>query len=297
MVKRSGFVAIIGRPNVGKSTLMNRILGQKISITSRRPQTTRHRILGIKTTSTAQTVYLDTPGIHKQVKNEMNRLMNRSAKQSMLDVDVIVMVLEGTRFTDEDEQVMQQVCRQEVPVILAINKLDKVKQKDTLLPYIAQFSEKACFTEIVPVSAKTGNGVEELEHVIENLLPQGQAFFPEEQVTDKSERFLAAEIVREKLMRLLGQELPYALTVEIEKFSDENNQLDIAALIWVEREGQKKIVIGKKGEKLKEIGIAARQDMERLFGTKVFLQLWVRVKSGWSDDIRALRSLGYGDDE
>ena len=297
MIKQCGFVAIVGRPNVGKSTLMNKILGQKISITSKRPQTTRHRILGIKTTDEVQTIYLDTPGIHKQAKNEMNRIMNRSAKQSMLDVDVIVFVLEGTHFTDEDEIVMQQVCRQEVPVILVINKLDKIKQKDVLLPQIARFSQEGKFAEIIPVSAKTGKGVDVLEKAIEKYMPEGDQFFPEDQVTDKSERFLAAEIVREKLMRLLGQELPYALTVEIEKFAEEDNKLEIAALIWVERDGQKAIVIGKKGEKLKEIGTAARQDMERLFGSKVFLELWVRVKSGWSDDIRALRSLGYGDDE
>ena len=218
MIKKCGFVAIVGRPNVGKSTLMNKVLGQKISITSKRPQTTRHRILGIKTVNEVQTVYLDTPGIHKQAKNEMNRIMNRSAKQSMLDVDAIVFVLEGTHFTEEDEMVMQQVCRQEVPVILVINKLDKIKQKDVLLPHIARFSDEKCFAEIIPVSAKTGKGVDNLEKTIEKYIPAGDQFFPEEQITDKSERFLAAEIVREKLMRLLGQELPYALTVEIEKY-------------------------------------------------------------------------------
>ena len=297
MITHCGFVAIVGRPNVGKSTLLNQILGQKISITSRRAQTTRHRILGIKTHDAIQTVYLDTPGIHKKLEKEMNRIMNRTATRSLLDVDVVVFVVEGTRFTDEDEMVLKHIQRQDVPVILVINKADVIKEKDTLLPYIAQRAEEYNYNQIVPISAKTGKGVEDLERMLEKMMPEGHGFFPEDQITDKSERFLAAEIIREKLMRLLGQELPYSLTVEIEKFTEEKGGLHIAALIWVEKDSQKRIVIGKKGEKLKEIGSQARQDMQRLFGEKIFLETWVRVKSGWSDDIRALRSLGYGDDE
>lgn len=297
MINRCGFVAIVGRPNVGKSTLLNKILGQKISITSKRPQTTRHRILGIKTEKDTQIIYLDTPGLHKNSGNEMNRIMNRTAKQSLAEVDVIVFVVEGTHFNEEDEMVLEQIKRQKIPAILVVNKLDKIKNKDELLPFIAEHSQEKVFSHIIPLSAKTGQSIDQLETEIEKLMPEGHAFFPEEQITDKSERFLAAELVREKLMRSLGQELPYALTVEIEKFTKENKGLHIAALIWVEREGQKAIVIGKKGAKLKEIGTQARQDMERLFGEKIFLELWVRVKSGWSDDIRALRSLGYGDDK
>jgi len=297
LITHCGFVAIVGRPNVGKSTLLNRILGQKISITSRRAQTTRHRILGIKTHDHIQTIYLDTPGIHRQGGKEMNRIMNRTATRSLVDVDVVVLVLEGTRFTDEDELALQQIKRQTAPVILVINKADKIKDKEKLLPFIAKSAESFAYAHIVPVSAKTGKGVDELEKTIETFLPEGPGYFPEDQITDKSERFLAAELIREKLMRQLGQELPYSLTVEIEKFTEEQGGLHIAALIWVEKDSQKRIVIGKKGEKLKEIGTLAREDMQKLFGAKVFLETWVRVKSGWSDDVRALRSLGYNDDD
>lgn len=299
MISRCGFVSIIGRPNVGKSTLMNRILGQKVSITSNRPQTTRHRILGIKTTDTAQAIYVDTPGVHLGAKRAMNRYMNKAAQQTLSEVDVVLFVVEGTKWTDEDQAVFEQLKKLAIPVIFVVNKVDQIAHKDVLLPFLQQKSSEMQFADVVPVSAKQGDQVDVLEQTVEKYLPESEPFFPEEQITDRSERFLAAELIREKLMRTLGQELPYYLTVEIEKFREERKKgvLHIAALIWVERDGQKAIIIGKGGEKLKEIGSIARADMEKLFGMKVFLQLWVRVKSGWSDDVRALRSLGYTDDE
>ncbi len=291
-----GMVSIVGRPNVGKSTLLNKLLGQKISITSRKPQTTRHNILGIRTTETSQMIFVDTPGIHKKQVKAMNQFMNRSALQSLHDVDVILFVVEGTRWTDEDENVLQKLQNVQCPVILLVNKIDKIKNKQEFLPHIASLSEKFNFHDILPISAKSGEQIDVLCQILEKLLPEGQPFFPEDQITDRSERFLAAEIIREKLMRSLGQELPYALTVEIEQFKESDKLLDIAAVCWVERKGQKSILIGKQGQKLKEIGRQARLDMEKLFGQKVYLQLWVKVKEGWSDDIRALRSLGYTED-
>lgn len=298
MSERCGYVAIVGRPNVGKSTLLNRILGQKISITSKRPQTTRHRILGIKTSETAQAIYVDTPGVHGDSKRAMNRFMNKTAYQSVKDVDVILFLVDGTKWTDDDELVLRHLKNYDTPVILVINKLDKLSDKEVLLPFIEQMQTRHTFKAVVPVSAMKGKQVPELEELVESLLPESEYFFPEDQVTDRSERFLAAEIIREKLMRMLGQELPYYLTVEIDQFKQKSNgQLSIAATIWVERDGQKAIIIGKNGQGLKEIGTVARQDMEKLFGEKIFLQLWVKVKSGWSDDVRALRSLGYVDNE
>lgn len=298
MSERCGYVAIVGRPNVGKSTLLNRILGQKISITSKRPQTTRHRILGIKTTENAQAIYVDTPGVHGDSKRAMNRFMNKTAYQSVKDVDVILFLVDGTKWTDDDELVLRNVKNYDTPVILVINKLDKLSDKEVLLPFIETMQGRHTFKAVVPVSAMKGKQVPELEELVESLLPESEFFFPEDQVTDRSERFLAAEIIREKLMRMLGQELPYYLTVEIDQFKQKSNgQISLAATIWVERDGQKAIIIGKNGEGLKEIGTVARKDMEKLFGEKVFLQLWVKVKTGWSDDVRALRSLGYVDNE
>lgn len=290
---RCGYVAIIGRPNVGKSTLLNRILGQKISITSRRPQTTRHRILGIKTTDDAQLLYVDTPGLHRAGGRAMNRYMNRVATAALQDVDVILFVVEGTRWTSEDQDILERLKSTAVPVILVVNKLDKVSDKDALLPHFQELSQAREFAHIIPVSARSGKNVAMLEKEVSALLPAAPPLYPEDQVTDRSERFLAAELIREKLMRQLGQELPYAMTVEIEKFSMENGVAHIHAVIWVERPGQKAIVIGKEGATLKEIGSQARQDMEKIFDGKVFLRLWVKVKEGWSEDERALRSLGY----
>jgi len=291
-----GYVAIVGRPNVGKSTLLNCILGQKISITANRPQTTRHRILGVKTMDDCQVVYVDTPGLHLGGKKAINRFMNRAASGSITDVDVIIFVLDRTQWTDEDTHVLEKIKQVTVPVLLVVNKVDGLKEKGVLLPHLGMLAEKYTFTQIMPISAQTGEGVSQVEAAVEALLPTAPPFFPEDQITDRSERFMASEFVREKLVRSLSQELPYSTTVEIEKFSVENDVRHIHAIIWVERDGQKGIIIGKKGQQLKRIGELARKDMERAFEGKVFLQLWVKVRSGWADDERALRSLGYQDD-
>lgn len=291
---KSGYVALVGRPNVGKSTLLNHLLGQKISITSRRPQTTRHRIHGIKTSEIGQAVFVDTPGIHSSQKRAMNRYLNKTAGSVFQDVDVIVWLVDRTAWVSEDELVLERIKASGVPVILAINKVDRIEDKDQLLPFLQEANESHEFAALMPISALRGTNLEELEQTIMSLLPEGELIFPEDQVTDRSSRFLAAEIIREKLLRTLGQEVPHAITVEIEQFKTEDNLIRISALIWVERDGQKAIVIGHKGEVLKKVGERSRLDMERLFESKVFLQLWVKVKEGWSDDERALRSLGYG---
>ncbi|HED39858.1 MAG TPA: GTPase Era [Chromatiales bacterium] len=288
-----GYVAIVGRPNVGKSTLLNQILGQKISITTRKPQTTRHQILGIKTTEDAQVVYVDTPGIHRGSKKAMNRYMNKAAASVINDVDVVVFVVDGLHWEEDDQAILEKLKQVDAPVILALNKLDKLGDRTELLPHIQQLSEKMSFREIIPVSASKGENVESLEATVTALLPASPPFFPEDQVTDKSERFVAAELVREKLMMRLGQEVPYSITVEIEQFKLKKDVLHINALIWVERENQKMIVIGKKGEMLKAVGKQARIEMEAMFEQKVFLQLWVKVKDKWADDERALQNLGY----
>ncbi|MCF6323689.1 MAG: GTPase Era [Gammaproteobacteria bacterium] len=288
-----GYVAIIGRPNVGKSTLLNRILGQKISITTRKPQTTRHQILGIKTTDNAQVVYVDTPGIHRGSKKAMNRYMNKAAASVINDVDVVIFVVDGMRWQEDDQAILEKLKSVDAPVILALNKLDKLDDREQLLPYIQQMSEKMSFKEIIPISATKGENIESLETMVTSLLSASPAFFPEDQVTDKSERFVAAELVREKLMMRLGQEVPYSITVEIEQFKLEKKILHINALIWVERDNQKMIVIGKNGEMLKAVGKQARLEMEEMFEKKVFLKLWVKVKDKWADDERALQNLGY----
>lgn len=290
---RCGYVAIIGRPNVGKSTLLNHILGQKISITSRKPQTTRHRVLGIKTEGQVQTIFVDTPGLHQGMDKAINRYMNRAASSAITDVDVVVFVVEKGKWTDADEWVLGQVQRAQCPVLLVVNKVDQMEDKSKLLPFIKSCEEKMNFAEIVPVSALNGSNLDSLESCINSRLPEETHFFPEDQITDRSQRFMAAEMVREKITRQLGEELPYAMTVEIEEFKDSGKSLHIHALILVEREGQKRIVIGSKGSRLRLIGQEARLDMENMFERKVMLKLWVKVKSGWSDDERALRSLGY----
>ena len=292
-----GFIAIVGRPNVGKSTLLNKILGQKISITSRKAQTTRHRIVGIKTEGVYQEIYVDTPGLHIEEKRAINRLMNRAASSAITDVDLVIFVVDGTHWNDDDEMVLNKLRKTNVPVVLAINKIDNIKHKDDLLPFITEISRKFTFTDIVPISAEKGNNLEVIENIVRQSLRPGVHHFPEDYVTDRSQRFMASEIIREKLMRFMGEELPYSVTVEIEQFKvNERGTYEINALILVERDGQKKIVIGHKGEKLKKIGTEARLDMARLFDNKVHLELWVKVKSGWADDERALRSLGYMED-
>lgn len=292
---RCGYISIVGRPNVGKSTLLNHILQQKISITSRKPQTTRHNIIGIKTTEAAQFIYVDTPGLHKGGERAMNRYLNRAASTAMQDVDAILFVIEALKWTEEDQQVCDKLSHGETPVILVVNKVDQIKDKDSLLPFLAGLSGKMNFAEVIPLSALRRQNLEALEAAVQEYLPESAAFYQENQVTDRSERFLAAEIIREKLTRRLGQELPYGISVEVERFVEEGRLYRIHAVIWVERKGQKAIVIGKSGAMLKSIGKDARLDMEKLFDCKVFLELWVKVKEGWSDDERALRSLGYTD--
>ena len=292
---RCGYVAIVGRPNVGKSTLLNHILGQKISITSRKPQTTRHQVLGIKTEDNHQIIFVDTPGLHKDAGKAINRYMNRAASAAIRDVDLVIFVVDRTAWTEEDSIVLEQIEQSGLPTMLVVNKIDLLADKTELLPHLQSLAAKAEFSAILPVSALRQHNVDALEEQILTLLPESGHFFPEDQITDRSQRFLAAEIVREKIMRQLGDELPYSIAVEIEEFAQEGEVLHISAVIFVERTGQKRILIGDKGSRLRSIGSDARRDMEGLFDSKVMLRLWVKVKSGWSDDERALRSLGYDD--
>ena len=293
-----GFVAIVGRPNVGKSTLLNQLLGQKVSITSRKAQTTRHRIIGIDTQDNDQIIYIDTPGLHIEEKRAINRLMNRAASSSIGDVELVMFVVEGTHWNDDDEMVANKLKDCKCPVLLVINKIDNVVDKTQLLPHIQEISQKVNFLDVVPISAEKGDGVDIIKKIVKTHLPEGEHHFPEDYITDRSQRFMASEIIREKLMRFLGDELPYSVTVEIEQFKvdERNGMYRINGLILVERDGQKKMVIGNKGEKIKKIGIEARKDMQTFFDNKVHLELWVKVKAGWADDERALRSLGYSDD-
>ncbi|MGB1271330.1 MAG: GTPase Era [Endozoicomonas sp.] len=294
---RCGYVAIVGRPNVGKSTLLNHVLGQKLSITSRRPQTTRYQVLGIKTEEGVQAVYVDTPGMHKSQKKAINRYMNRAASSALAGIDAIVFVVDRLAWTEEDQMVLEKVRGARCPVILAVNKVDRVREKALLMPHLETLAGKMDFRAIIPISAQHDHNLDELEAMITELMPMGMHHFPEDQLTDRSSRFLAAELVREKGMRQLGDELPYEITVEIEEFKQEMRPkgllLTISALILVERDTQKAIVIGDRGTRLKKIGQDARKDMEQLFDSKVMLNLWVKVKAGWSDDERALKSLGY----
>ena len=292
---RCGYVAIVGRPNVGKSTLLNHLLGQKISITSRKPQTTRHQVLGIKTEDNHQIIFVDTPGLHKDAGKAINRYMNRAASAAIRDVDLVIFVVDRTAWTEEDSIVLEQIEQSGLPTMLVVNKIDLLADKTELLPHLQSLAAKAEFSAILPVSALRQHNVDALEEQILTLLPESGHFFPEDQITDRSQRFLAAEIVREKIMRQLGDELPYSIAVEIEEFAQEGQVLHISAVIFVERTGQKRILIGDKGSRLRSIGSDARRDMEGLFDSKVMLRLWVKVKSGWSDDERALRSLGYDD--
>ncbi len=292
-----GFIAIVGRPNVGKSTLLNQLLGQKISITSRKPQTTRHRIMGIHTEGDYQAIYVDTPGLHMEEKRAINRLMNRAASSSIGDVEMVIFVVEGTKWTADDEMVLNKLKDGNVPVLLAINKVDNLTDKSILLPHLQFLGQQMNFMDVVPISAEKGTNVDTITSIVRKRLPEAEHHFPEDYITDRSQRFMASEIIREKLMRFLGAELPYSVTVEIEQFlTNERGGLTINGLILVEREGQKKMVIGNKGAKIKVIGTEARRDMEEMFEAKVHLELWVKVKSGWADDERALRSLGYTDD-
>jgi GTP-binding protein Era len=294
---KCGYVALIGRPNVGKSTLMNQILGQKIIITSRKPQTTRHRILGINTTEAGQVIYMDTPGMHQVEKKALNRYLNKTADTTLLGVDVVVWLIDGLSWHQYDEVIFKKIERAGLPVILAVNKVDKVKDKDAILAFFAEAQKRFSFEEMIPISALKNTNLDKLESLLINLLPESELIYPEDQITDRPERFLAAEIVREKLTRRLGDELPYSMTVEIERYEEQEKITKIYAVIWVERSTQKNIVIGKQGEMLKKVGSDARMDIERLIGQKVYLQLWVKVKKGWSNSERALQSLGFMDIE
>ncbi len=289
---RSGYIAIVGRPNVGKSTLLNRLVGEKISIVSRKAQTTRHRITGILTKDDAQFIFVDTPGFQTKFSNALNRSMNRGVTQTLSDVDVVLFVVEAGRYDIKDKAVVRLLPKDR-PVILVVNKTDQLKDRAALLPFLSEVSADHDYAAIVPVSAAKGRQTEDLLSEAKKHLPNDGLMFPEDDLTDKSERFLASEYIREKVFRLLGDELPYATAVEIEKFEVEGDLRRIFAAIVVDRDGHKAIVIGKGGDQLKRIATEARHDMERLFGGKVYLEVWVKVKSGWNDDERLLKSLGY----
>ncbi|MES2564123.1 MAG: GTPase Era [Pseudomonadota bacterium] len=288
---RTGLVAIVGRPNVGKSTLLNQLVGQKISITSRKPQTTRHRITGILTRPEGQLIFVDTPGFQTEHRTQMTRLMNRSVSQALSQVDVVVWMIEAGKWDARDEALLK-VMPEKVPVLLAMNKTDRVKDKRALLPFVQQMSERHKFAAIVPISAEKDSQLDDLVGAIVPLLPVGPNMYEEDEVTTSSERFLASELVREKLFRLLGDELPYATAVEIERFETSETMRTIHVAILVDKPNQKAIIIGKNGEKLKAIATQARKDMEHLFGGKVFLETWVRVRSGWADDAGVLKRMG-----
>ena len=290
---RCGYVALVGRPNVGKSTLMNRILGQKLSIVTAKPQTTRQRIAGIKTTPQGQVIYIDTPGIHLAAQSALNRYMNRIARASFHEVDLILLLIEAGRWTKQDEHVARALQSVSAPVLLVVNKIDLVAEKSRLLQFLEKEVKTDRFSEVFLISAKSGNGVNVLEEKVMQGLPFSRPFYDEDQFTDRSERFLAAELIREQLMLRLHQELPYSLTVEIEEFKRNDGLLRIGAIVWVERKGQKQIVIGKGGDVLKFVGTQARHALQQLFDEKIFLRLWVKVSRDWSDNERALRQFGY----
>lgn len=292
---RFGHVALLGRPNVGKSTLLNALIGADLSIVSPKPQTTRHRILGIATHDHAQIAFLDTPGLHEGGKRAMNRQLNRVARHAPDEADVLLHVIAAPRWTDEDEQVWKLIEQRDIPCLLVINKIDLVKDKADLLPFVESISKRHAYQGIHYLQATRGKGLKALMNDVVRLLPEGQAVYAEDDLTDRSERFLAAEMIREQLMLRLSDELPYATTVEIERFEQDGELARISAAIWVEREGQKAIVIGAGGAQLKAIGSQARRRMETMFGGKVFLQLWVKVRENWSDDDGLLRQLGYMD--
>ena len=288
-------MAIVGRPNVGKSTLMNRILGQKISIVTAKPQTTRQQIMGIKTTGAGQVVYLDTPGIHRSSGRALNRYMNRVAKAAFRDVDLVLFMIEAGRWSRNDQAILKTLRAANLPILLVINKVDLLKKRGELLSFVAENVVPQELEEVMMICATRGDGVDDLEARVMDKLPFSRPFYDEDQITDRSERFLAAELVREALTERLHQELPYALTVEIEQFKREGSLLNIGAVIWVERDSQKQIVIGKGGRALKQIGSQARRAMEELFEQKVFLQTWVKVSKDWTRSQKALERFGYGE--
>lgn len=296
MSQQCGYVAVVGKPNVGKSTLMNKSLGIRLSITTFKPQTTRHRILGVKTKGDSQFVFIDTPGFHLGEDKAINRYMNKAAVSAIQDVDVVVFVVQAMRWTREEEALLVRLKQADVPVIAVINKIDLLDEKTELLPFMAEVAQKHDFAQLIPVSARKGDGVDQLEELIQTFLPEQAHIFDEDDYTDKNMRFLAAERIREQLFYVMNEEVPYSLTVEIESFEVDEGRYVIGAVIWVERSSQKGIVIGKGGSVLKEIGTRARKSISQLFDNRVHLDLWVRVKEGWSDNDKALHSLGYNDD-
>ena len=293
---RCGYAALIGRPNVGKSTLLNYLLGQKVSITSRKPQTTRHRLIGIKTDENTQVLYVDTPGIHDGQKKAINRYMNQTAVSVLRDVDVVVWMTDRASWNEDDEKARDAMRELGCPLIIAVNKIDLLAGQNVLVKKLTELAENFPDAELVPISATTGENVSVLEGLVSAAMPPGRFLFPDDQITDRSVRFMVAETVREKIMRQLGEELPYAVTVQVDEFKDDGKTIHIDMTAYVERQGQKVILIGKSGQRLKRIGTDARTDIEALLSRKVMLNLWVKVKSGWSDDERALRSLGYRDE-
>ena len=295
MSRRSGYAALVGRPNVGKSTLLNRLLGQKIAITSHKPQTTRHRVLGIRSQQDGQIVFVDTPGIHDRGGKAMNRYLNRTAHSALLDVNVAVFVVQALAWTEEDQQVLGAIERAAVPAIAAVNKVDLVSPKEQLLPFLKTLSERHPFVDVVPVSARDGGNVEELVGSVLRQLPEGEAIFPDDQITDRSERFFAAELLREQLIRRYHRELPYSVTVEIEGFEEVEGRYIIGAVIWVERDSQRAILVGKGGEAMKQTAMAARKAMNDFFQSRVHLEVWIKVMMSWSSDEASLISLGYTD--
>ncbi len=295
MSYRSGYAVLLGRPNVGKSTLLNRLLGQKLAITSHKPQTTRHRILGIRSQDDGQIVFVDTPGMHQRGDKAMNHYLNRTARSAMLDVDVVLFVVQAMAWTDEDEGVLKAIVENKSPTIALVNKVDLIKPKGDLLPFIETLAKRHPFNEIIPVSAHSGENVDAVAKAVLARLPKGEPIFPDDQISDRSERFFAAELLREQLVRRYHEELPYAATVEIERFDEEGGRYRIAAVIWVEREGQRAILLGKGGEAMKEAATAARKAMNEFFQTRVHLDVWVKVKKSWSSDEAGLSRLGYTD--
>ena len=292
---RCGFVTIVGRPNVGKSTLVNRIVGRKLSITSSRPQTTRHRILGVVTCDASQVIFVDTPGIHRGRTRALNRYMNRVATRSLVGVDLVVLVIEASGWTPDDAHILDRMAAEAVPAILVLNKIDRIKSREAMLPVLADVARRHAFAAMIPVCARTGENLEQFRSVVDSYMPIAPPVFPEDQFTDRSEPFRIAEIVREKLIRRLGQELPHRLTVEIERFVEERRRTLINVLVWVERHQHKAIVIGKDGGRLKDAGTEARLEISRMLGRPVHLEIWVKVREGWSDDERALQSLGFAE--
>jgi len=292
---RCGYIAIAGRPNVGKSTLLNRLIGQKLSITAHKPQTTRHALLGINTTASAQFIYIDTPGIHRSGKRTLNRVLNKTAASAATGADVLVLVVQAMVFNEDDEMALETIQQHGAPWLLAVNKVDRVNPKEKLLPWLSELEAAKCAEAVIPVSATRGDNISVLESEIESCLPEAAFQFEESALTDRSSKFLASELVREQLTRFLAQELPYSVSVEIEKFEQTKALIKMSAVVWVEKPSQKAIVIGKSGTNLKQIGSRARREMQLLFDSKVHLELWVKVKDGWSDDAAMIRSLGYGD--